>query len=77
MKKRRNRRSGQTLVEYIIVIVVVALAALAILGVFSDRVRSLIGGAGEDLGADPGKVEEALDEGSVEKLKSYEDKVED
>lgn len=75
MRKRRNSRSGQTLVEYVIVVVVVALAALAILGVFSDTIRSKLGGATEELGGDSEKIEEALAEESVDKLKSYEDRI--
>lgn len=55
MKKSKNqlkKKSGQAMVEYIIIVVVVAIAALAVLGVFSDRIRAMFGGATEDLGGD-------------------------
>ena len=54
MKKLRKRSSaGQAIVEYIIIIVVVAVAALAVMGIFSDRIKALIGGATAALGGDP------------------------
>jgi Flp pilus assembly pilin Flp len=49
--KIRSKR-GQAMAEYIIIVVVVALAALAIFGVFSDTLRSKLGGATEMLGGD-------------------------
>ena len=42
MKINAKRRcKGQAIVEYIIIVVVVAIAALAIMGMFSDTIRSV------------------------------------
>ena len=41
MKLRRHRRKGQAIVEYIIIIVIVAVAALTVMGLFSDRIRTI------------------------------------
>lgn len=58
MKMKHNLKSkrGQAMVEYIIIVVIVAIAALAVFGVFSDRIRALLGGATEDLGGDAGSA---------------------
>lgn len=48
------KKSGQTMVEYIIIVVIVAIAAIAVFGVFSDRIRGMLGGATEELGGDSG-----------------------
>lgn len=63
--KHRNtkKKSGQAMVEYIIIVVIVAIAAIAVFGVFSDRIRGMLGGATEELGGDP---QGAADEPSVE-----------
>lgn len=47
-----KRKSGQAMVEYIIIVVIVAIAAIAVFGIFSDRIREMIGGATEELGGD-------------------------
>ena len=75
MIMRFGNRRGQSMVEYIIIVVVVALAALAIFGVFSDRLRSIMGGASTELGADQSKVDEANAQNSVDKLKDYDNNV--
>ena len=72
MKANLGSKRGQSMVEYIIIVVVVALAALAIFGVFGDRIRSIVGGASEELGADSSKVQEANQTGSAQKIKDYE-----
>ena len=64
-----KNRNGQSMVEYIIIVVVVALAALAIFGVFSDRLRSLMGGAVVELGGDTAAVDAALEQNAVDKIK--------
>ena len=74
MKAKLGRKSGQSMVEYIIIVVVIALATLAIVGVFSDRIRSIWGGAAEELGADQGKVDDANQKGAAKKLTEYENK---
>ncbi len=71
MKTKSNaRKSGQGMVEYIIIVVVVAVAAIAIFGVFGDRIRSMVGGATEELGGDSGAVSEALSTGSEDWVKN-------
>lgn len=72
MKKRRNNKSGQSMVEYIIIVLIIAVAALAIVGVFSDRVRELFGFATEELGGDDSAVSEALSESSADWVKEAE-----
>lgn len=47
--KKRNRKSGQTMVEYIIIVVIIAIAAIAIFGAFGDTIRSKLGGAVKEL----------------------------
>ena len=73
--KRLNRsRSGQSMVEYIIIVVVVALACLAIFGVFSDTIRSKLGGAVNEIGGDSAQVNQALEKSSVDTLKDLDAK---
>lgn len=55
----RNNKSGQGMVEYIIIVVMVALAAIAIWGVFGDRIQEMIGGAAKAIGADSTAVDAA------------------
>lgn len=52
--QNKNKKSGQAMVEYIIIVVIVAIAAIAVFGVFSDRLRGMLGGATEALGGDSG-----------------------
>ena len=66
--KFQNKR-GQAMAEYIIIVVVVALAALAIFGVFSDTLRSKLGGATEMLGGDNGAINSATQQKSEDFLK--------
>ena len=72
MKKIRNSKSGQTMVEYIIIVLIIAVAALAIVGVFSDRVRELFGFATEELGGSDQAVSDALDQNAVDWVKDAE-----
>ncbi len=58
---RNKRKSGQTMVEYIIIVVIIAVAAIAIFGVFGDRLREMVGGATVELGGDQSLVDEATD----------------
>ena len=60
-----GRKSGQAMVEYIIIVVIVAIAAIAVFGVFSDRIREMIGGATEELGGD---ASSATSDSSVEMM---------
>ena len=46
MKKfMKKKRSGQTIVEYILIVVLVAIASIVVLGLFSDTLRKKISGA--------------------------------
>ena len=60
MKTRMNRKSGQTMVEYIIIVVIVAIAAIAIFGVFGDTIRQKLGGAVAELGGDDSAKDDAV-----------------
>ena len=64
--KHMQRKSGQTMVEYIIIVVIIAVAAIAIFGIFGDTIRAKMGGAIEELGGDTGT---AMDTDSAEFLK--------
>lgn len=72
MKRIRNRKSGQTMVEYIIIVVIIAIAAIAIFGVFGDTIRQKLSGAVYELGGDEGAADTALDTGSEDWLKDLE-----
>ena len=45
MKMRMKNRSGQTMVEYIIIVVVIAIAGLVLFGLFGDTIRKKMSGA--------------------------------
>ena len=64
---RRKRKSGQAIVEYIIIIVIVAVAALTVMGFFSDRIRTIIAGAASSFGDNNASQE--VDNKSVDILK--------
>lgn len=64
---RRKRRSGQAIVEYIIIIVIVAVAALTVMGLFSDRIRNIIAGTASTFGDN--NAVQAVDKKSTEILK--------
>lgn len=63
--QNKKKKSGQAMVEYIIIVVIVAIAAIAVFGVFSDRIRGMLGGATTELGGDVG---DANDDTSVEMM---------
>jgi len=65
----RSNKSGQTMVEYIIIVVIIAIAAIAIFGVFGDTIREKLGGAVTELGGDTSAKDDALDQGSEDWLK--------
>jgi Flp pilus assembly pilin Flp len=64
-----KRKSGQTMVEYIIIVVIIAVAAIAIFGVFGDTIRQKLGGAVEEIGGDSGEKDAALETRSEDFLK--------
>ncbi len=45
MKSSTRKRSGQAMVEYIIIVVVIAIAALAVFGIFGGAVQEKVAGA--------------------------------
>lgn len=69
MKKYQNRKSGQTMVEYIIIVGIIAIACLAIFGVFSDRIRALVSGAAVAIGGDQSAADTATATPSVDFVK--------
>jgi type IV pilus assembly protein PilA len=62
MKARRNKKSGQTMVEYIIIVVIIAIAAIAIFGIFGDAIRMKLSGAVTELGGDAAAAQDAAGE---------------
>jgi Flp pilus assembly pilin Flp len=68
----KQSKSGQGMVEYIIIVAIIALAAIAIFGVFGDTIRNKLGGAVTELGGDETRAQEALDTRSADYLKDLE-----
>lgn len=66
---KMNRKSGQGMVEYIIIVAVIALAALAIFGLFGDTIRAKMGGAVTELGGDSSAKDAAIATKSEDYLK--------
>lgn len=56
MKCRFGRRSGQTMVEYIIIVVLIAITLIFIVGKFSQATGRKIAGATSALDADAGSA---------------------
>ena len=69
MNRTSKSKSGQTMVEYIIIIVIIAIAAIAIFGVFGDTIRAKLGGAVDELGGDSSAKDQALGTTSHDWLK--------
>ena len=74
MKTRANRRSGQTMVEYIIIVVLIAITLLVLFSRLSKATGTKIAGATSALDADAGSEAQTLadeiDENKVKNLKS-------
>ncbi len=68
MKISRKNRRGQAIVEYIIIVAIVAIAALTVMGLFSDRVRTIIAGVASSLGSN--EAASAVSTNSVDVLKN-------
>lgn len=66
---KMNRKSGQGMVEYIIIVAIIALAAIAIFGVFGDTIRAKMGGAVTELGGDTTARDAALETSSKDYMK--------
>ena len=64
----KKKCKGQAIVEYIIIVVIVAIAALAIMGMFSDTIRTKIAGATSALGTEK-DVKSEVEKSSTETLK--------
>ena len=72
MKKNLNRKSGQTMTEYIIIVAVVALACIAIFAIFGDTLRHKMSGAVHELdsGTDASAASSEADKTSHDYLKN-------
>ena len=66
---KKQNKSGQCMVEYIIIVAIIALAAIAIFGVFGDTIRAKLGGAVTELGGEDADRDAALSTGSAEYLR--------
>lgn len=53
----RRKSAGQAIVEYVIIIVIVAVASLTLLGMFSDRIRTIIAGVATTFGSEDAQSE--------------------
>ena len=74
MKLRKSRRSGQTMVEYIIIVVLIAITLLVLFSRLSKVTGRKIAGATSALDADAGSeaatLAEEIDENKVKNLGS-------
>lgn len=74
MKLRKSRRSGQTMVEYIIIVVLIAITLLVLFSRLSKATGRKIAGATSALDADAGSeaatLAEEIDENKVKNLGS-------
>ncbi|HNX33003.1 MAG TPA: hypothetical protein PKM57_00120 [Kiritimatiellia bacterium] len=74
MKLRKGRRSGQTMVEYIIIVVLIAITLLVLFSRLSKATGRKIAGATSALDADAGSeaatLAEEIDENKVKNLGS-------
>lgn len=73
MRKHLKSKSGQTMVEYIIIVVIIAITAIAVVGFFSDRIRKMFGGAAVELGADEADSTTAVGGESAEWIKGLDE----
>ena len=64
IKEMKKNCKGQAIVEYIIIIVIVAVAALTVMGIFSDRIRTMIAGVASTFGSED--AADAVDQSSLE-----------
>ena len=70
--KTDTRRSGQTMVEYIIIVVVIAIAALAVFGYFGGAVQEKVAGATSsiDSGSHASDAQGAVQDTTSDSLKT-------
>jgi Flp pilus assembly pilin Flp len=70
MTNRRDSRSGQTMVEYIIIVVLIAITLLVLFGKFSKATGKKVAGATSALDEEVGQEAAALvDEDPADKLR--------
>jgi Flp pilus assembly pilin Flp len=75
MRTFPKRKSGQAMVEYIIIVVVIAIAALVIFGLFGDTIQKKLGGAVDELEGDSsGSDSVQSSKGYLEDLGNSEDR---
>lgn len=73
-KSKLSRRSGQTMVEYIIIVVLVAITLIAVFGKFGEAVGKKTAGATSALDSEKGsEAAEAADRDHAEVLKSLDE----
>jgi Flp pilus assembly pilin Flp len=70
MKIIKKRKSGQAMVEYIIIVAVVAVAVLALFGLFGDVLKKKLGGAVDELDEGGAGAAAATEEQAVDQIKS-------
>ena len=74
MKHRAGRRSGQTMVEYIIIVVLIAITLLVLFSRLSKATGTKIAGATSaldaDIGTEAATLADEIDENKVKNLKS-------
>jgi len=69
-----KRKSGQTMVEYIIIVVIIAIAAIALFGIFGDTIREKLSGAVSELDEDKGaEAQAALETSSQDWLRELDE----
>ena len=49
-RSKRHSQKGQALTEYILIIAVVAIASIALITIFGNQIRTLIGASSEQIG---------------------------
>lgn len=69
---KRNRKSGQTMVEYIIIVVLIAISLLVLFGKFSKATGKKVAGATSALDEEVGSEAASLaDEDPADKIRTF------
>ncbi|MGO8704123.1 MAG: Flp family type IVb pilin [Candidatus Brocadiia bacterium] len=58
---QRKTRSGQTTAEYAIIVALVAVCSIAIIMIFGDQIRALIGAESQQIGGNTAAQNQQLD----------------
>ena len=70
---KRNRKNGQTMVEYIIIVVLIAISLLVLFGKLSKATGKKVAGATAALDEDVGSEAKSLaEEDPADKIKTFE-----